>query len=64
MCLAETYSFGYSLNTTHIKPSSRDYDFVEDNQVFTLEKRNGSEIKCFTQGYKLNKDLSVESVLS
>lgn len=47
-CLAETYSFGYSLNTTHIKSPSRDYDFIEDNQVFTLEKRNGSEIKGFT----------------
>jgi hypothetical protein len=44
-CLAETISFGYSLNTTHIKPSDKDYDFVEDNQVFTLEKRIGSEIK-------------------
>lgn len=48
MCLAKTYSFGYSLNTTHIKPTSRDYDFIEDNQVFTLEKRNGKEIKGFT----------------
>ena len=48
MCLAETLSFGYSLNTTHIKSPSRDYDFIEDNQVFTLEKRNESEIKGFT----------------
>lgn len=47
MCLAETLSFGYSLNTTHITSldeNSDDYKFYEQNNVLTLEIENNKEL--------------------